>query len=144
MAQVRTFAVFESNLPDEAEWDEQGRPSVPPGKPVVSILAEGLEARGASVSEPVQHRFYGWRVDVVYEGLEAWCLLQYPGPWLLLIEEKWPGVARLIRSRKRPALAFLVQEVHSVLKGAACVSAVRWFTKEEFAAGCEHGAEAPY
>ena len=134
---------FEASFSNDAEWDDQGRPIVPPGRSIAQTIAEELSSRGASVSRPTQHSFYGWAFDITFEGCEAWSLLQFPGPWLLLIEEKRDRSQRPVGSRSSVPMSRLLREVDEVLKDRERFSSVQWFTKKEYESGSQQGAHTP-
>jgi len=141
---IRTFVNFEADFPDEAEWDEQGNPVVPDGRSVARVIARSLNTVGFRASEPAQHTFYGWAFDVALPKRTAWCLLQAPGPWLLLVEERRSGLRRFTAGRSPVDLERLLKALDHVLKADERFSSVQWFTRDEYESGCREGTDCPF
>jgi hypothetical protein len=87
---------FESRIPDDAEYSIDGENTFPPGRNISSAIASKLVEHGLEVSVPEQHRFYGWEFNAKIRNSNFWFLLQFPGPWLLISEDKSDFIKRAI------------------------------------------------
>ena len=96
--ELRTYTTFEADFPDDAEFEEAGEIKRPGGLGIARVLCQMLQDRGFKVSEPEQHSFYGWAFVVRDEDLAFWFLLQFPGPWLLLSQNRTSLFRRLFSS----------------------------------------------
>ena len=141
----RTLVTFiAAGFPDDAQWTANGSPLVPEGRATADVLVTALRARGLEVSDATQHEFYGWCFEVAAAGGVEWCLLQQPGPWLLLVEEKRSVLHRLLRSNSDSGLASTLLALDEVLKTDRRFSGVQWFTKEAYDSGAQQGTETPF
>jgi hypothetical protein len=141
---ARTLAIFTAaGFPDDSEWTANGSPLVPEGRSIAEVLVKAVRAQGLQASDPAQHLFYGWCFDVTVSGGVAWCLLQQPGPWLLLVRNRRSLVHRLFRNSGESALANTLAALHRALKTDGRFSALQWLTEEAFESGSREGAEAP-
>ena len=139
-----TLVTFEAEgFPDESEWTPGGSPLVPNGRSITGVIASALRDAGFCVSDPKQHEYYGWCFEVAFPNAAGWCLLQYPGPWLLLVEESLPVLRRLFRPGSTRNLATTVAAIHRVLTQDKRFSSVQWFTKHAYDAGTERGCQSP-
>ena len=140
---TRTFVTFDADFPKDGQWDREGNPIVPGGRTIACTIAAAIQSAGGLVTNPVQHSFYGWSFEVSLGGLKAWCLLQFPGPWLLLLEQKRNRLAKLLRASPPVESCGVLQVLHRVLKADARFSGVQWFTRQEYQSGCNKGAGGP-
>lgn len=139
---MRTFVLFEASFPDDSELESERHPETPGGRNVAESLVLGLKNRGYRCSEPKQHSFYGWSFDVDCNGITVWCLLQFPGPWLLLSETRSPLFARLIGQRTHEAHIAVLKALSEAIKGDCRFSSVKWLTKSEYEARNMSSAKA--
>lgn len=142
--EMRTLVSFEaSGFQNEAQWTEHGSPVVPDGCSIAKAIVTGLRDAGLNVSDPVQHEAYGWAFEVVLDNETERCLLQCPGPWLLLLRQKRSILSRLIHRTAFARLKMVLQTVDRVLKHEAKFSVIQWFTESAYEAGRLHGADSP-
>ncbi len=126
---LRTFVTFEAALPDDGVWDDADNPIQPVGRNVAEALAERLGGAGVA-----QYKFYGWEFEVVEDAHRAWCLLQHPDPWLLIVEPRRSLRQRLLRRKDEdPWFSALLEKVDQTLRKPP-FTVPRWFTEEEYAA----------
>ena len=139
----RNFVTFKGAFPDEAQWTEDGSPLVPDGRSIGVVLTVALERVGFRPSQVVQHSFYGWAFEVGLPKAKAWCLLQGGEPWLLLIEERRHGLARLFGIAASHGTDPVLRAIDDALKHDGRFSSIRWFTKQEYESGAQGGADSP-
>lgn len=139
----RTFVTFKAAFPDEAQWTETGSPLVPDGKSICHVVADATRNAGGCTSDVSQHSFYGWAFEVVFTKRTVWCLLQGGDPWLLLVEHRKRGIGSFFGSASSEELDEVLHAIDGVLKQDARFSSIRWFTKQEYEAGCRGGADIP-
>jgi hypothetical protein len=131
---LRTFVTFEAAFPDDGEWDEHENPIRPPGKNVAEAIAQLIEGGDVHASSPSQYKFYGWELELEEGTHRAWCLLQYPGPWLLMIEPRLSMRQRLFQSgAENEWFAALLDRIGETLRSDPRFTGIRWFTEEEYA-----------
>jgi hypothetical protein len=125
----RKFATLQSSLPDDAV-EEGDDIIVPGGRNVMESLARSLHLHGFETSRVTQHSFYGWEFEARHGQSRIRCLLQSPGPWLLIVMDK-RGVLKRVFSGGKPFSVAL--EVCAIaLSSLEHVSAVKWFTQLEY------------
>jgi len=139
---LRTFACFETDVPDDGEFTAGGDIVRPGGRNVALALTEALRERGFAVTAPEQHSSYGWAFSVAGDDASVWVLLQFPGPWLLLSQDKTGLLSRLkcdSAESHRRVLATLNQ---SLVRDARFRN-LRWYTKSEYEKGNSRGPGSP-
>jgi hypothetical protein len=129
MTQIKSYAVFESDFPDDSQ--EQGDEIiVPAGRNILEALCRKLSHAGTEAKPPSQRSFYAWFSEFSLEKATIWFLLQQPGPWLLIVEAH---VGWLTSGHsKADALMRGVKMINDALMNEAQVRELRWMTKEEF------------
>ena len=140
---MRSLVTFEATgFPNEAKWTPTGSPLVPDGRPIAEALANALREKGFEVSAPQQHLFYGWCFEIAFQGGIEWCLLQQPGPWLLLVRDKRSMVQRLLHRTSGGEMETLTA-LDRILKSDARFSSIQWFDEQAYEGGAKQGAESP-
>jgi hypothetical protein len=138
-----TLALFETDFPDDSEWEPNGNLLKPGGENVISCLAELLRGRGMNCSGATQHSFYGWRIDAISTKYVVRCILQGGDPWVLICDVRPSGLQKIFGQAGRRILYEFVLEVHNVLKNEPRITGVRWFTREQYEKGTIRGAGTP-
>ncbi len=142
--ELRGFVTLVADFPDDAEWDNKGQLLVAGGRGITEYLSDQMEAAGLKCSKPKRHSFYGWVLEVKASGAKVSCLLQCPGPWLLLSECKASFFGKLRTATNRRAHQEVLQCLHKVLRQDSRFSAIKWFTRLEYESGDDSlGTEAP-
>lgn len=139
---LRTFACFEADFPDDGEFTAGGDIVRPGGRNVALALSEALRERGFAVTSPEQHSFYGWAFGVAGDDASIWVLLQFPGPWLLLSQDKTGLLSRL----KIDSAAFhrrVLETLNQSLARDARFRNLSWYTKSEYEKGQSRGSGSP-
>lgn len=145
---MRTVVVFRSNAFGEAT-EATDNPE-PAGKDLAQWLSRRLRDAGvAAVGEPGQEDF-GWYVEFTI-GTAAHCFVVGARPrddnsleWVGWVERSRGFVGSLLGLRNKDILAGAVDALHSVLSGAAEVSAIVWHEKSSFDRSREeHGSPTP-
>ena len=129
---LRDHATFAADFPDDVEFDDRGNLFVPGGKHIASFLSSALAERGMCTSHPRQHSFYGWAFEITNLQTRVWCLLQFPGPWLLLTEVRRSIVDRALRRRREAEHRQVLQAIHQVVTNDDRFRSVRWYTQAEY------------
>lgn len=141
--QQRTFVTFNAEFPEDWQWDEKGNLTVPGGHGIANAIIFAMRSAGLSATEPVQHSFYGWSFEFTLGGLTSWCVLQFPGPWLLQVEDKRKGFAKFFGRTLPAEFERALESVDRILKGDARFSSIQWFTRDEYESGVRKGADVP-
>jgi hypothetical protein len=132
--ELRTFVTFEADFPDDGEFTESGDVKRPGGLNIALALGEMLQRQGFELSKPQQHSFYGWEFTVSAEGFNFRLLLQFPGPWLLLSQDKnsflrgFLGSKALVHRR-------VLETLNRSLAQSSSFRVLRWYSKEEYESG---------
>ena len=141
---MRSLVTFKATgFPNEATWTPTGSPVVPAGRRVAEALVKALREMGLEVSIPQQHLFYGWCFEIAFHDGREWCLLQQPGPWLLLVREKRSVLHRLFHRTSGGELNRALTALDQVLKLDSRFSSIQWFEEQAYDAGAKQGAETP-
>ena len=135
MRSSRNFITFDADLPDDSQWDAREVLLVPGGRTIAQVLHEFLCKRGYLCSDVAQHSFYGWVFGASNKTGFVRCLVQYPGPWLLMCEKSVSFLDRLFRRTPEPAPQEFLDTVYDVLSTDRRFSKVRWFTRDDFLRG---------
>jgi hypothetical protein len=142
--ELRTYVTFEAEgFPDEARWSDNGSPLIPDGQSVAGAIVRALREAGLPATDPIQHQFYGWAFDVSLPGGNQWCLLQYPGPWLLLVRQKCSVLGTVFSRKRYKDMATVVHAIDRVLKRDGRFLSVLWFTETGYESGTEQGEDVP-
>ena len=142
--EMRTLVSFEATgFADESRWSENGSPLVPDGRSIAGTIVSGLRGTGLEASDPEQHEFYGWAFEVVSVNETEWCLLQCPGPWLLLVRQRRSMLRRLCLSKGTENLETVLKAIDRVIKQEGRFSGIQWFTEAAYEARAQKGADAP-
>jgi hypothetical protein len=133
--EMREFVTFEADFPSDTQWDAGGNLLVPGGKAIIGFLAGQMQRYGFTASHPVQHSFYGWAIDVETAGARFWCMVQYPGPWLLLTERR-PSISdRLLGRSHTQEHQELLECLHGIMKADKRFSSIKWYTRQQYWSG---------
>jgi hypothetical protein len=142
--EIRTLVSFEAaGFPDESQWSENGSPLVPDGYSIAATIISALRSVGLYVSDPRQHQFYGWAFEIDYNNETEWCLLQCPGPWLLLVRQKHSVLKRLCSFMGAVNLKTVLKEIDRILKQEGRFSSIQWFTEQMYDSGMQNGEDVP-
>jgi hypothetical protein len=133
---VKTFVTFESELPDDTTYGTAGDVEIPGGKNIAESISKALRNAGFVVEEPQQHGSYGWAIDVRIRRALIWCLLQCPGPWLLITEQQRTFSDWFLRRRYDDEHAQLNEAIARIVSTKPC-SFSKWFTREEYESSSE-------
>jgi hypothetical protein len=98
---------------------------------------------GLDVSNPQQHLFYGWCFEIASQRGVEWCLLQQPGPWLLLVRDRQSVLHRFFHVTSRGGLERALTALDRALKLDSRFSSIQWFEEQAYEAGAQQGAETP-
>lgn len=140
----RNFVTFESTFPDDTDWDEKDAPVTPGGRGIFDALHAGVASAGWPVGPITQHSFYGWSFFVGLGPPRMHVLLQYPGPWLLIVTRQPSFLKRLSGTLDHRADPALLQGIHKILSGDGHFSKIRWYSRDDYqAARWELGADGP-
>jgi len=136
---LRTFVTFQTCFPDDGVFDSAGNPQAPTGKNVADAIVGLLRGRGADVTDPVQHSFYGWQFTLNADGESFVFLLQYPESWLLFSRRAGSLLDKLRSERSDEAHRKVLAQVSTLLSHDIRFGRQLWFTKDEY----ERGASGP-
>ena len=126
---TKNFATFTSTLPDDSI--EQGDEIVSPGgRSVAESIAAEIRSRGGEADVVAQHSFYGWEFSGSIGGLPFWCLLQAPGAWLLIVEDRRWFIRRWFTGQE--AFRLVLDAFDSALHRLDHVSEIEWLTSSEY------------
>lgn len=139
----RTFVTFEADFPEDWEWDPKGNLVVPGGLGVARAIVSAIRSTGSSATEPVQHSFYGWSFEFASGSVAVWSVLQYPGPWLLQVEPRRKGLARLVKWSFPADFERVLETLHGLLSADRRFSRLQWFTRNEYESGRQKGFDTP-
>jgi hypothetical protein len=128
-APVKNYLTFEADFPDDAQWSSSGDLLVPPGRGVAEAVGAGLKARDIPMGEVSQHESFGW----AFSAEPYWCLLQYPGHWLAIVEDYSSLVHKVLR-RATTAADFetFLKTFHDVLASDPRISNIHGYTRTEY------------
>lgn len=83
---IPNFATFRSSLPDDS-IEADGEIVVPCGRGLMDLIRTAFQRSGFEASEIDQHSHYGWSFDASGAEGRFWLMIQYPEPWLLMIQD---------------------------------------------------------
>ena len=83
---IQNFATFRSSLPDDS-IEADGEIVVPCGRGLMDLIRTAFQRSGFDASEIDQHSHYGWSFDASGAEGHFWLMIQYPEPWLLMIQD---------------------------------------------------------
>lgn len=139
----RTFATFEADFPDDWQWDKNNNLVMPGGRGIAIAIVSAIRSTGLPATEPVQHSFYGWSFEFTSGGMIAWCVLQYPGPWLLQVEPRRKGLAKLFGPSYSAECERVLEILHELLTTDRRFSTLQWFARDEYESGRQNGSDSP-
>jgi hypothetical protein len=137
---LRTFVTFAASFPDDGVFDAAGNPQVPGGKNVSDAIVGLLRDRGAEVTEPVQHSFYGWQFTLNADGDAFVFLLQHPETWLLFSRRVESLLNKFRSERSEQTHRRVLEQVSTLLSQDGRFRRQSWFTKDEY----EKDSNAPH
>lgn len=126
---IQNFATFRSSLPDDS-IEADGEIVVPCGRGLMDLIRTAFQRSGYEASEIDQHSHYGWSFDA--SGVEGrfWLMIQYPEPWLLMIQD-----SRAIWKRAFAGKADFerfINRSRTTMQSIAQIRDIRWFTESEW------------
>lgn len=126
-----TFVTFESSLPDDTAWDEQGNPVMPGGRSLLESICAQLAGKGWQCGEIRQHSFYGWSTEITtISGMQL--IIQRPDSWLLIVTRK-PTLWQRIRGRVDDSVEpQLLSDLAELLEVHSGISGARWYTRAQY------------
>ena len=139
-AEPETYVEFDAGFPDP-EWESGADDDLPAGRPVAEWLRARLVASGFPCSEVESHESFGWEFDAGSGATPVWCLLQSPGPWLLIAQPRVSLWAR-IRGRSGTGGEDVLRAIRALLEGDPRVKSPVWFTRSGYEARSESIAHA--
>ena len=135
--EFRNFVTFDADFPEDSQWGKGGIALVPGGKGIAQSLRDRLQDQGFSCTQVGQHSFYGWAFDARNRGVNARCLLQFPGPWLLTCDRRTSFLARLVGKDRDTSMRQFLATIEGILHADKRFSNIRWHSKSDY----EHGKE---
>lgn len=132
MSAQRTFATFDAELLDDSELSESGDILIPGGRGVSLLIRRLLQELGLVISEPEQHQFYGWKLNGEKDGSKFWFLLQYPNPWLLIIEDRTRFIVR--NRSEKDLFKQIISNLNGKMVAEDRIRSVQWFKKRNMKA----------
>lgn len=126
----RNFATFDFEVDDRPVFSSAGDIIKPGGRGIMLLIRTMLEDELFIVGEILQHSFYGWELSANKKNLRVWILLQYPGPWLLIIENKTFSLIKLNKFRQN--FDDLLGKINIKIADCGDFRNVLWFTKSEY------------
>jgi hypothetical protein len=140
-AEPETCVEFEAEFPDP-EWEAAAEDDdLPAGRPIAEWLRSRLVAAGFPCTDVENHESFGWDFDAGRGPATVWCLLQSPGPWLLIAEPRVSLWDR-IRGRSGTGGADVLRAIRALLAGDPRVKSPVWFTRSGYGARSESIARA--
>lgn len=140
---LRTFVTFEADFPDDDVWNDDGFRVVPGGKAIALAIRDALSKRSFQCSGVRQHRFYGWAFDLAVNDTQFLCLIQVGDPWLMICEPQSSLFRRLFGRTADDESVVAVTVLHDVLAEDPRITAMQWFSREEYERGATKGTESP-
>ena len=129
---IHNYITFVADFPDDAEWDDSGDLLTPGGKEILNFINSSISKQGLKCSDVEKHRFYGWSFEVESKDGIIWILLQYPGPWLLLLENKNSLFNRLFKLKSNRDYENVLKIIKDLLARDNRFSSIKYYTKEEY------------
>lgn len=130
----KNFVIFDSSFPDDTVWDDDDSPVTPGGRIICDFVKLELSKNGWTCSETKPYSFYGWSFDVSSTSGGMMVLLQYPGPWLLIVTRHpslWKRLRGVPDDRVEPRL---LECVHQILARDTRISAVKRLSRSDYLA----------
>jgi hypothetical protein len=132
---LRAYLTFEADFPNDAEFAESGDIKRPGGLMIAQVLCKVFQRRTMIVSEPEQHSFYGWSFVVGDGGSTIWFLLQFPGPWLLLSQNRTSLRERIFSPRSSSKHRTVLEILNESLAKDKRFREMKWYTKQQYESG---------
>jgi hypothetical protein len=130
--ELLTYATFDADFPEDAELAESDDLEHPGGRTIAQVLCEMLRGCGLKVSEPEQHSFYGWAFIASDDEFAFWFLLQFPGPWLLLSQDKTSLFRRLFSPKSLSRHRRMLEMLNDAMAHDVRFRNLQWFSKQQF------------
>jgi len=128
---VPSFATFESDFPDDSV-EERGDIAVPGGRNIMQAICDCLKKRGYRISNFDQHSHYGWSFDLRGNEGSFWLLVQYPGPWLLSVNDSRMVWSRILGGKS--AFAAFLGQCRDCLQSIPQLRSISWMSRKEYEA----------
>jgi hypothetical protein len=129
---IRNFCSFNADFPDDSQENERDDIEIPAGRNLAAALVESLRGSGVQVSDPYQHSFYGWAVDIRTDKCTIQCLIQNPQPWLLIVEARRSLGDRMTGKRHDGALSQALHTIQQAMNTDPRFTPIGWYTRQEF------------
>lgn len=136
---IRNFATFQSSLPDDT-IEAEGDIVVPGGRRLMDLIRSAFQRSGYKATEVDQHSSYGWFFHAT--GAEGcfWLMIQYPEPWLLMIQDsRW--VWKRVFAGKADFVRF-IERSRAILPSVSEINDLQWFTEREWLEACRRANPA--
>ena len=142
---LRTLATFESDLPDEAQWNDRGDLIRPGGENIALEIRSGLIERGHRSEDVTQRSFYGWEFMAEIAGMRFhFVLAAFVAPqWLLSCEPRQSWWRRIFGKGEEAGIERGPAVTHEALASNSHFSRILWHEREAFERGKDEGAELP-
>jgi len=126
------FVIFDSSFPDDTVWNGDGNPETPGGRAICDFMKVELSENGWTCSETKPYCFYGWSFDVSSASGGTMVLLQYPGPWLLIVT-RHPSLWKRLRGIPDDRVeSRLLECVHQLLAKDSRISVVKRLSRADY------------
>jgi hypothetical protein len=129
---VLGYATFSADVPDDIVWNKTGDVKVPGGRAIMTWLSTALVDRGLRCTPLAQHSWYGWEFTAEHANGRVWCMIQFPGPWLLITEPRWSLSSFFFSRGPTYAHQSVVDEIDAALRSDHRFSDVSWATRQDY------------
>ena len=135
---IRNFATFTSSLPDDSV-EAEGEIVVPCGSDLMDLIRTAFHRFGYQVTEIDQHSSYGWFFYAT--GAEGchWLMIQYPEPWLLMIQDSRAVWKRAFAGKAD--FERFINSSHAIVQSVSEISDLRWVTEREWQEVARRGTQ---
>ncbi len=130
--ELQQYITFDAQISEEAGAESRLLEQDLAGHAIASFIANALLAHGMQCTDPDQHSFYGWAFEANDDGAAIWCLLQSPGPWLLITECRSAIVARLLNHGQRSKHECVIRCILDAMEADRRFSSIQVFTRAEY------------
>ena len=126
---IQHFATFKSSLPDDS-IEAEGEIVVPCGHELMDLIRTAFQRSGYEATEIDQHSSYGWAFDATGSEGCFWLMIQYPEPWLLMIQDSRPIWKRTFAGKAD--FERFINRSHGIMQSVFEISDLRWVTERDW------------